>query len=140
MKRKDFLKAACGLGLAGSASGLGWGGSVPGPLKEEVTIPVEWEIVNKKKKLRVPNKGADPGNIVTWKWTENRSDDPFFILFPDASPFRFREFQSMNGVITAEIVYDPKVGGARRFKYIIAGYDKKFMHILDPDIIIPKDI
>jgi hypothetical protein len=105
-----------------------------------VEIPVEWEVKDDVKKLKVPNAEVDFGETVTWKW-KGGGNDPFYILFPDASPFQVREFQSKeNGEASQAIVYNPGTTGARRFKYIIAGFDKKssLLHILDPDLILPR--
>ena len=106
-----------------------------------VVILVDWEQsfeVHGMRRLKVPNEGAEKSDFITWRWAGEGKDGDFFILFPDASPFSKREFASQHGVVSQQVVYDPSTGGARKFKYIIAGCDGKVMHILDPEIIVPK--
>ncbi|MBN1939746.1 MAG: hypothetical protein JW843_09170 [Candidatus Aminicenantes bacterium] len=110
----------------------------------EVVILVDWEkgvLSDERKRLKVPNEGAEKDSFVTWKWAGGDEDGLFFILFPEASPFMEREFASQHGVVRQKVAYDPRHGGARRFKYIIAGYRKENgLHVLDPEIIIPRPV
>jgi hypothetical protein len=106
-----------------------------------VVIEIDWEAgaLSGTHRLKVPNGGAEKNSTITWQWTGGNGDGLFYILFPDGSPFMEREFASDEGRVSRSVVYDPHNGGARRFKYIIAAYQQgKGMHILDPEIIIPR--
>ncbi len=105
---------------------------------ESVKIIIDWEMFEKRKTLKVPRAEAGFGKKIVWEWKVKGSQDLFYILFPDESPFLEMEIQGSGGKAQATVAYNPSERGAKRFKYIIAGCDGKVMHILDPEIIVPK--
>jgi|GEM_PF-5654318 len=107
-------------------------------MAKNVRIQVEWTGKFKRKILKVPAVGANYRDTLIWNWKPKGSKDPLFILFPKESPFSEREYLSADGVITADVVYNPELGGAKVFKYVIGGCSGKNLHVLDPEIIIPK--
>ncbi len=109
--------------------------------KEPVKIPLEWGDKTKGK-LKADKAYASPGVEVTWEWKTKGRTDPFFILFPDESPFAEMELKSHEGTVTGVVIYDPAGRGAKRFKYIVAAYDlqKGLLDVLDPELIIPRPV
>jgi len=107
-------------------------------LMEPEIVYVGWEKSGAGIRLKVPNVKVGRSAHVVWRWAESNSTDPFYILFPDGSPFPGIEYASVNGEVIDEIVYDHASQGARKFKYIIAGYRGGVLRILDPEIIVSK--